>query len=434
MTATAPVAADDYQIHFVANGTAGATDNVFSAPNGSMTPRAADVQYTLTPGLVASYGTPRTTHELSANVALNGFVDHSEAWGVQLSGDYRAAISLTPLTELALSAGLSRGTTASLSTSQPSNETMVGPTPSGEVTSVSMRADEALAHSLSPETSLRQSLGASYTVVSAGAAPDVGTVQLSAQGGFDHAFAHSAMGMDLGVTFLAFDRGESMGVSAEPDRRMDGRVGIRWRRDVSQRWSVGADGGLVAVIPIDGDAGFTPVPVIGGNLNYVPEWGNATLQLGRSVSANPFIAQETVGESAALSVNLPLPWLNADRPSDTPEWTASGGLAVMRSRVINADSGELTNATLNGLLDVGVAYVPREEMTFSFRFQHSRQKTLDGVEDMDGMISLPSMSRNTLLMTFTYRYPGRIISQLPPRQILRVDQATPLTQREGVRR
>lgn len=434
LTAAAPAIADDWDLHFVANGSAGATDNVFSAPDGSMTPRDADVQYTLTPGLVASYGTQRTTHELALSAALNGFASHTEAWGVQLSGDYRAAISLTPLTELSLSAGLSRGTTTSLSTSRPSNETVAGPTPSGEVTSVSTRADEALAHALSPETSVRQQLGASYTVVSAGSGPDVGTVQVSLSTGMDHSFQYSAAGVDLGVTFLAFDRGSSMGATAEPDRRMDGRLGVRWRRDVSQRWSVGADGGLVAVIPIDGDAGFTPVPVVSGSLNYVPEWGTASLQVGRAVSANPFIAQETVSESAGVSVNLPLPWLNADRPSDAPEWTASGGLAAVRSRIIDSDSGELTNSTFNGLLDVGVAYVPREEMTFAFRFQHSRQKALDGVEDMDGMVTLPSMSRNTALVTFTYRYPGRIISQLPPRQVLRVDQETPLAERDGVRR
>ncbi len=426
--------ADDYDLHFVANGSAGATDNVFSAPNGSMTPRDADVQYTLTPGLVAAYGTQRTTHELAASVALNGYASHSEAWGVQLFGDYRAAISVSPFTELSLSAGLSRGTTTALSTSRPSNETQVGPTPSGEVTSLSTRADQALTHALSPETSIRQSLGGSYTIVSAGSGPDVGTAQVSLQAGLDHSFQYSAMGVDIGATFLDFDRGETMSASAEPDRRMDGRLGVRWRRDVSQRWSVGADGGLVAVIPIDGDAGFTPVPVVSASVNYVPEWGTASLQVGRAVSANPFIAQETVSESAGLSANLPLPWLNADRPSDAPEWTASGGLAAVRSRIINSDSGELTNSTLNGLLDVGLAYVPREEMTFAFRFQHTRQKALDGVAGEDGMVSLPSMSRNTLLVTFTYRYPGRIVSQLPPRQVLRVDQDTPLTEREGVRR
>lgn len=426
--------ADDYQLHFVANGVAGATDNVLSAPDGSMTPRDADVQYTLSPGLVASYGTPRTTHELAANLAINGYVAHTEAAGLQLFGDYRAAISISPLTELSLSAGVSRGTTTSLSTSAPSNETVTGPTLSGEVTSLSFRADQALAHSLSPESSVRQSLGASYTITGAAGAPDIGTAQVGAQAGYDRSFQQSAVGVDLGATFLAFDRGETMGMTAEPDRRLDARLGARWRRDVSQRWSVGADGGIVTVVPIDGDAGWTPVPVIGANVSYVPEWGNATFQVGRAVTANPFIGQQTVSESAALSVMLPLPWLNADRPSDNPQWTASGGLAVVRSRIIDTDSGDLTNSTANGLLDLGLAYVPREELTFALRYQHTRQEALDGIPDVDGMLVLPSMSRNTLLFTFTYRYPGRIISRLPSRQVLRVDQDTPLPERDGLRR
>ncbi len=53
---------------------------------------------------------------------------------------------------------------------------------------------------------------------------------------------------------------------------------------------------------------------------------------------------------------------------------------------------------------------------------------------MNGELVLPSMTRNTLLFTFTYRYPGRIISQLPSRQVLRVDQDTPLPERDGLRR
>jgi hypothetical protein len=433
--AAAPAAADDYQVHFVASGSAGATDNVFSAPDDGAVSRDADVAYTITPGLVASYGTPRTTHELAASVALNGYVDHREASGFQVFGDYRAATALSPLTDLALSAGLSRGVSSALLNDSSPSAGSAAPSQGGEVTQVTVRADEALAHSLSPETRLQQTAGASYTVVTDAADNQVGTVQVSVGAGADRAFRESAAGVDLGVSLLVCDRPATMMVAAEPDRRADGRVGVRWRRDVSRRWSLGADAGVVAVIPIDGDAELTPVPVISATLGYVPEWGTASLQVGRAVTANPFIAQQTVGESAVLSLNLPLPWLNSDRPSDAPEWTASAALAAARSRVLDTEAGELTGELVNGLVDLGVAFVPREEMTFALRYQYTRQKTLEAVAGMDGMVDLPSLSRSTLLFTFTYRYPGRIVTRLPPRQLLRVDQEhIPLRERDGERR
>lgn len=434
MVATSGVArADDYDLHLVVSGSAAATDNVFSAPDEGTASRDADIMYTLTPGLVASYGNLRTTHELTFNVSLNGYVDHTEAWGVQLFGDYRAATSLTPLTDLALSAGLSRGTTTALSTAAPPSDGTAAPSQSGQTDQLSFNGTEALSYSFSPELRGQQNAGASYTIVTDASDNEIGTLQLSLGGALDRSFQQSSAGIDLGVTYLDFNRPSTMMVSAEPDRRADGRVGLRWRRDLSQRWSVGADGGLVAVIPIDGEAGITPVPVVSANVSYVPEWGTASLQVGRAVSANPFIAQQTVGESAVLSLNLPLPWLNRDRPSDAPEWTASAALAAARSRILDTDSGDLTGELVNGLLDLGVAYVPREEMTFALRFQYTRQETLEAVAGMDGEADLPSLSRSTLLFTFTYRYPGRIVSNLPARQILRVDQETPLTERNGER-
>jgi hypothetical protein len=179
--------------------------------------------------------------------------------------------------------------------------------------------------------------------------------------------------------------------------------------------------------------------VVSASLNYVPEWGTASLQVGRAVTANPFIAQQTVTESAGLSLTLPLPWFNRDRASDNPEWTASGALGGARSRVLNADTGDLTGSIINGLFDLALSYVPREEMTFSLRFQHTRQKTLDAPVGMNGIAELPSFSRSTLLFNFTYRYPGRVITQLPPRRLLRVDQGqgpssgVPVIERRGER-
>jgi hypothetical protein len=430
----APARADDYDLHLVVTGNAAATDNVFSAPDSGMASRDADLIYTLTPGLVASYGTPNTTHELTFNVSLNGYVDHSEASGFQLFSDYRAAIALTPLSDLALSAGVSRGSTNALATSTAPSDGTAAPAQGGSVDSLSFSSGEGLSHSFSPEMRGQQNAGVSYTIVTDSADNEVRTLQGGFGLGLDRSFQYSAAGIDAGVNFLDFDRGTVMSVAAEPDRRADGRLGLRWRRDVSRRWSVGADGGVTAVIPIDGEADFIPVPTASVSVNYVPEWGTASLSVGRSVTANPFIAQQTVAESAVLSLNLPLPWLNADRPSDAPEWTASAALAGARSRVLNTDSGDLTGELVNGLLDLGVSYVPREEMTFSMRYQYTRQKTLEAVSGMDGMTDLPSLSRSTLLFAFTYRYPGRILSNLPARNILRLDQDAPLQERNGERR
>lgn len=429
-----PTSADEVQLHFVASGSAGATDNIFSAPDGGMTSRDADVTYTLTPGVIGSFGTPRTTHEFALNASFNGYLDHREAWGLQVFGDYRAAIALTPLADLSLSAGLSRGVTTALIHQTAPSDGAATPTPAGEVNQQGAHVDEALAYSLSSDTRLQQHASASYTQVTDASDAEVGTLQLNVGVGGDHGFQVSSAGVDVGVSFLAFDRPPSMAMSAEPDRRADARLGLRWRRDVSQRWSIGADAGVVTVIPIDGDAGLTPVPVISANATYVPEWGTASVQVGRAVTANPFIAQQTVGESAAVNVNLPLPWLNRDRASDDPEWTASGSLAGARSRILNTDTGALDGELVNGLIDLGVAFVPREEMTFALRFQYTRQETLEGIPGMDGSTDLPSLSRSTLLFTFTYRYPGRIVSRLPPRRLLRVDEeSTPLQERRGER-
>jgi hypothetical protein len=434
--------ADDYQLHFVATGSAAATDNVFSAPDGSMSPRDADLNYTLSPGVVASYGTARTTHELSLNTSLNGYADHREAWGLQLFGDYRAAIALTPLTDLALSAGLARGTTNAISQNQSASSGTAAPTQSGQIDQASVRADEALSYSLDPDTRISQTAGTSYSLVTDAANNDVGTFQATIGGGGDRGFQRSVAGVEASATYLSFDRPATMTASAEPDRRADARLGVRWRRDVSQRWSVGADAGVVAVLPIDCKTPtsgarkcYAVVPIVSASASYVPQWGTATLTLGRAVTANPFIAQQTVAEAGALSVNLPLPWLNFDRPSDDPQWIASGALAVAHSSVVNAENNSLNGSIVNGLFDLALSYVPREEMTLSLRVQHTRQKTLQAATTMDGAMNLQDLSRSTVLFTFAYRYPGRIVSRLPARELLRADQPSlPLQERNGERR
>jgi hypothetical protein len=436
--------ADDYQLHFVATGSAAATDNVFSAPDGGpgTTPRDADLNYTLSPGVVASYGTPRTTHELSLNTSLNGYADHTEAWGLQLFGDYRAAIAVSPLTDMALSAGVSRGTTNAISQNQPASGGTAAPSQSGQIDQTSVRADEVLIYSLSEDTRLSQTAGTSYSLVTDAANNDVGTLQATVGAGFGRGLQRSVVGVEASVNYLSFDRPATMTASAEPDRRADARVGVHWRRDLSQRWAVGADGGVVAVLPIDCKPAvsgsrkcYAVVPIVSVSASYIPQWGTATLTLGRAVTANPFIAQQTVAEAGALSLNLPLPWLNSDRPSDDPQWIASGALAVAHSSVVNADDNSLDGSVVNGLFDVGLSYVPRPETTYALRLQHTRQKTLQAATTMDGMMNLQDLSRSTLLFTFTYRYPGRIETRLPRRELLRADQAMmPLQERDGERR
>ena len=117
-----------------------------------------------------------------------------------------------------------------------------------------------------------------------------------------------------------------------------------------------------------------------------------------------------------------------------PDEAVHVAVAGSRSQILDTDAGELTGELYNGLFDLGVSYVPREEMTFALRYQYTRQKTTEALPSMDGVELLPTLSRNTLLFTFTYRYPGRIVSNLPSRQILRVDQETPLQERNGERR
>ena len=66
------------------SGQLAATDNVFQVPSDSPEglPREGDVFLQLRPGLLGTYATHRTTHEVTADLDALAFAHNRDAWSV----------------------------------------------------------------------------------------------------------------------------------------------------------------------------------------------------------------------------------------------------------------------------------------------------------------------------------------------------------------
>lgn len=402
---------ENYSLHVIGSAQVSWTDNLFAVPDDAadpLPPHEGDTQLQLRPGVLGTYETPRTIHNLEYDLDANLYVAHDEARSLGHTATWRSFFLTSPRSEVQTSVIYARGALATLATRSPAAGGQPQPTASGDGTFWSLDAGETAHYSLTPELRLSQGLGA-RTFTNQLATGDAGGYQLGGSLGGDRGWKHSAVAVTAQTAYVVLDQGVATA------RTQNSSLVVSYRRDFTPRWNAVADAGATWIASLD-DAPSTIQPTAGVLVGYLPNWGNAGLQLRRTMTPNLYIAENTINDLASINATLPLPWLRGDAPA--PRLTLAGAAGVARSRVIEGDTTTSSIDIVNA--DVALTYAPRGDLALSLRAQHLRQ--LPG--DSSGAAAPAyAYDRTTVVLSAVWRFPERLAAEIPSRDSLRVDRS-----------
>ena len=415
----APASADPASWHGSIAGDVAATDNVFAAPSSGN--REVDLFFTVRPGLLFSYGHPRTLHDLTAEIEVIEYVRHSDEPSLSFRFGWRGFYLVGPRTQVLTQVNAQNGILAAIASRSSAAETLPELIPVNKVNVYQADASEYLSYIATRELTLSQSLfgRASYTDDNL----DDPTTVTSAEAGFglgiDRQFRKNSLSLELGGSVVHMERVAPEGAlqGSRRDRQLNPRIRAQWRHDFDRRLSGSVDAGLVYVHPFGTDP-YNPdaettdgtFPIMGANLSYSEVWGRAALQARRDVTPNLFVAQNTVNDSITASVVMPLPWLDDSRRR-APRLVGLGSLGVQRTQLIDSETGDLTSNFQSARLDVGVAYTPRAGIVYGARYELQYQ-----TGDDEAVMAIPGFYRNTIYFTYSIQYPDRTGPEAPRRK------------------
>ena len=414
---------DDSSLHITALAQAGWTDNLLSAPRtapvGAERPPPAveaDIFLGIRPGVLATYGSARATHELSYSMDANVFLLHSSYSSLFHRLAWRGFFALSPRSEMITGASLSFGSSNLFPTWSPSAAT-VGVLRSSDVQTIGVDASEDYSYTLAPDLRLLQGLSARYGRVNAGGNGVSSGDEIGARLGIDKSFRHDALSFLANASFVQLHQPTDAGTLNYD--LVNARGAAMYRRDLTRDWTFAAEAGAVDVVPTDGRAPATLFAVGSAQLGYFPAWGTANLSVRRDVSPNLLIAQDTVSEGAALTGWLPLPWLRST-PAD-PQLTFQTTIGYSRIRLIDPTTGTTAQAFDDVLGDVAVNWNVRKNIGLTLRYQLIVQNA--PAEEALGPLPIYGFTRNTVLVQFFGRWPERLAVEVPVRNTLRVDRS-----------
>lgn len=407
---------DNYSLHVIGSTQASWTDNLFAVPDDAadpLPPHEGDVQLQLRPGVLGTYETPRTIHNLEYDLEANLYLDHDEARSLGHVATWRGFFLTSPRTEVQTSAAFTSGTLAALSTRAAPVEGQPQATVSGNGRYWALDAGQGLHVAVTPDLRLTQGLQArrfSSTVDGAAGAADIDTGGYEVGGslGADRGWMHSAVAIGVQSRYVTLEQ------AAGDARSVNTALTLSYRRDFTPRWSGLADGGGVWIASLD-DAPSMVQPTVGVAVNYLPTWGMAGLQVRRTMAPNLYIAENTISDLALINASLPLPWLTDD--PNVPRLVASGALGASRNQVVRGD--EVTSSINVVNADVALSYAPRGDLTLALRAQHLRQLPGDVAA---GATPAFEYDRTTVVIQATWRFPERLAAEIPTRDSLRVDR------------
>jgi hypothetical protein len=408
-----PARADHTSLHATASGEIATTDNLFAAGSGG--DRQADFFFTVRPGLLYAHDGSRMIHDFNVEAEIVQYVLHSERPSLTGRAGWRSLFLVTPRTTLNMTINTGTGLMTSLTTRSASDETTASVVPAGKLDIQQADASQSLSWIAGKHTRLMQGVLGRYGFADDGNGTHSETREVGGNLGMERTFRSTTVMLDASVSFLRLDAvapATSL-TGTHFAEQLNPRGTASLRHDFNRQWSINTEGGVVFVNPVgtrntDADRKGGMFGVFGSQLAYTEPRGRAALIARRTVAPNLYLAQNTLDDSVNFQVAMPLPWLN-----DSSRRVKLAGLASIgaaRTQLINAGTGSLEGDIKVGHLDASVVWIPRPGVTYGARYELVYQADGETLA-----MTTPSYYRNTLLFTFSIRYPERVAAQLPRR-------------------
>ena len=424
LLAAQPAAADRISYHATATSDVAFTDNVFSERRGS---QDGDLFFQVRPGVRFTYGVPRMIHDLDVEGEVTQYALHSEEASVTGRAGWRALFLPGPRSEVLVSAEGGSSVLSALSARASPDQPVVEIRPLGNLYARSASATQYASWIASRDLRLSQGLYARASETDNREADPliITSAEAGARIALDRYFRRHALTVELGASVLRLERDAPMAdpIGSRLDRQINPRARVAWRHELDRRVALGVDGGLVYVIPFGEDPANPGrelrdpalYPVVGVSADITDVWGAGRMSLRHDVSANLFLGQNTVNDTAVISAAMPIAWRGGGRRRQ-PRLVGLGSVSVTRTQLVDPFTSDPFTSDLQssiGLarLDVGFMYAVRPGFTYGVRYELMVQ-----TGDRTAQMPITGFFRNTLFVTFKLRYPEDLAAQVPKRR------------------
>ncbi len=419
--AATPARADHLSAQATVVGSLALTNNVFDTPSNG----EADLFVQIRPGVLLAYESPRMLQTLTADVEALEFVRNSDQPSINYHGGYLARVTPSPRSTITFGANGTTGQLSQLASQTTPDQTGATALPAGEVAVRAADVTQSLSYQVSPELRIQQTAFGRYADTNDQVSLDVTSYDAGASVSTEYPWRASAVSLEVGLAIAHLQR---LGPAGGPagvdrlDRQLNPHVTASGRHDFTRTWSGLANGGVVMINPYGTDP-FNPTavrtrqyfPVFALTAAYTDDWGRATLSAGRAIQPNLFIAQNTVADTVTASAVVPL-WFTGGR-RQAPQYVGAASLGYARTELIDDGNRASLGATSVYRADVGFTYAPAPGLAYGVRYEYFYQTAAAAAATLFG-----SYSRQTLFVTFSYRWPARLAIDVPKRRTsLRAD-------------
>ena len=419
--AATPARADHLSAQATVLANVALTNNVFDAPSGG----EADLFVQVRPGVLLAYESPRMLQELTADVEALEFVRNSDQPSINYHAGYHARFTPSTRSTINLGANGTTGQLSQLSAQTTPDQTGAQALPPGRVAVRAADVSQSASYEVSPELRLQQNAFGRFADTNDQVSLDVTSYEAGASLGTEYPWRGNAVAIEAGVAIAHLQRlgpvGGPSGVD-RLDRQLNPHITASWRHDFTKKWSGLANGGVVMINPYGTDP-FNPTdvrtrqyfPVFATTAAYTDDWGRATLSAGRAIQPNLFIAQNTVADTLTASAVVPL-WFTGGR-RQAPQYVGAASLGYARTQLTDQVSSDALGVTNVYHADVGFTYAPTPGLAYGVRYEYFYQTASASAAALFG-----SYARQTLFVTFAYRWPARLAVDVPKRRTsLRAD-------------
>ena len=389
-----------YSFHGVATTNQGWTSNINNDANDDdpLTPEAESGFFgTVSPGALFTFVSPKTTQEVSYGLNYTYSLDtvggdslsHTLAWAGQFQ--------TSPRTGLNLDAGLSLGQTTPAV--READLAAPGFQPPVRTDFRQVFATEAFEFQLSPFWRVRQGLQFSDVV----SEPAGNNIETSARSygvmlGGDRTFKLTTLGLQGRATRISLLTEDPLLPEARVDQtqaNLSAEVVVT--RTLSARWRADFRAGAVRTISLDDEFDSVTNPSGAAGVTYSPDWGSLRLGYTRAVGVDPFLAQNTSGESLTLNGWAPL-WR-----FDQSVLVGGANVSYGRFRALDLEFAETQSAFDSYGGGTSVTWTPMEEpYGLSLNYTYFQQTS-----DQDLPTPLQEFSRHTVTISAFGRLPYR---------------------------
>jgi len=388
----------------VADTAFGYTDNLESSPStpvAGIPAKAPGIFALLSPSLVLAVSARRSSHRVAYTftyiLVFNNLAENSSANRL----DYQGFFDLAPTQSLLLDADIVQSNT---DTATGLGQGALLP---GATSYVTGTMDQLFSMDLTSRWRAWEAAELfAQAPLSAGEDPE--TESVAGRVGADYAWKSDALGAEARSSYTVIQNSLQLdGAPAGPQEQLTNVAVAQFRQDLSRHFTASVEGGAMQVARLNTQTVFWS-PAGAAAVNYTDDAGALSLTYDHAMTTNPLLGQYLLVDEARLGGALPL----VRQPGII--LTATAGYQLGQLLDQNANLAAHVDTLL---VDVGIQYLVTETLALGVRYQH--------IERWSDVLLPPlpfSFTRNTGMLTATFKYPPDARMPRPYRSPVRVDR------------